>query len=190
MNNKTCSEFNVIDEFKELTIEEINKRLRKAAFPYAVLMQHIQGDFNIGTMIRNANAFNSEKVFYLGKKKYDRRGTVGTHHYSDLKYIRELDSLRELKNEYCFIGIDNIEGSQSIYDFPWDKYEIATKQNQPGYRKALFLFGEENNGLIPEVLEMCQVVVHIPQYGSVRSLNVGTASGIIMNEFVRKCASI
>jgi len=33
---------------------------------------------------------------------------------------------------------------------------------------------------------MCSRIVMIPQYGSVRSLNVGTASGIVMNDFVSK----
>ncbi len=184
----TCKDFNVIEDYKNCTVEEVNEKLRQTAFPCAVLMQHIQGDFNIGTVIRNANAFNVEKVFYFGKKKYDRRGCVGTHHYTDIEYIREVEKLKDLKGEYCFVGVDNIEDSVSIFDLDWKKLEIEMSQNsQLGLRKTLFLFGEENNGLIPEVLEMCNVVAHIPQYGSVRSLNVGTASGIVLNEFVRKC---
>ena len=50
-------------------------------------MEHWNGDFNISTLIRNANAFNIEKVYYLGKKKIDRRGSVGTHHYVSINYL-------------------------------------------------------------------------------------------------------
>ena len=186
----TCKDFNVIEDYKNCTVEEVNRKLRETAFPYAVLMQHIQGDFNIGTVIRNANAFNAEKVFYFGNKRYDRRGTVGTHHYTDIQYLTDLDKLRDLKKEYCFIGVDNTESSESIFDLSWKKLEVTTTRLlQNDLRKSLFLFGEENNGLIPEVLDMCDVVVHIPQFGSVRSLNVGTASGVVMYEFVKQCTN-
>ena len=69
---------NVMDHFKDMPDEEIKEELQKTAHPFAVCMEQWQGDFNIGTLIRNANAFNAEKVFYIGRKRYDRRGTVGT----------------------------------------------------------------------------------------------------------------
>jgi tRNA G18 (ribose-2'-O)-methylase SpoU len=47
-------------------------------------------------------------------------------------------------------------------------------------------FGEEGTGLSKETMELCDIVVHITQYGSVRSLNVGTASGIAMYDFINK----
>ena len=76
-NSWTC---NVEDRFKSMSTDQIKETLRSTSHNFAVMMEHWQGDFNIGTMIRNSNAFNSEKVFYYGKKKYDRRGAVGTHH--------------------------------------------------------------------------------------------------------------
>ena len=75
---------NVIDKYKSMTDDQIREDLSKNKNPIAVCMEHWNGDFNIATLIRNANAFNVEKVFYLGKKKIDRRGTVGTHHYVDI----------------------------------------------------------------------------------------------------------
>ena len=79
--------YNVVDEFKDKSTDEIKDILRATSHPFAVLMENWQGDFNIGTMIRNANAFNAKKVFYYGKKRYDRRGAVGTHHYVDLHHL-------------------------------------------------------------------------------------------------------
>ena len=95
--------YNVADEFKHFSTDEIKQTLRATSNPFSVLMEHWQGDFNIGTMIRNANAFNAEKVFYYGKKKYDRRGTVGTHHYVELNFIDDNDGLVSLKSDFVFV---------------------------------------------------------------------------------------
>ncbi len=46
------------------------------------------------------------------------------------------------------------------------------------------LFGEEGVGLTKEALNLAEYAVEIPQFGSVRSLNVGTCSGILMYDYV------
>jgi len=165
--------YNVEDRFKGKTKEEIKQSLRSTSNNFAVMMEHWNGDFNIGTMIRNANAFNAEKVFYFGKKKYDRRGTVGTHHYVDLRYIDDADLLISLKSDYVFVCLDNIDGSIPMEDFEWPE-------------NSLMIFGEEGIGLTEEMLELADHVVSIKQYGSVRSMNVGTTSGIAMYDYMNK----
>ena len=87
---------NVIDRYKSMTDEQIRQDLLKTKNPISVCMEHWQGDFNISTLIRNANAFNVEKVFYLGKKRIDIRGAVGSHHYIDILHVP--DGVRELVN--------------------------------------------------------------------------------------------
>lgn len=140
-------------------------------------MQHIRGDFNFSTVIRNANAFAAKEVFYIGKKKFDRRGAVGTYLYTKVRFLSDSESLVRLKDEYLFVGVDNIEGSVLIETFVWPDKPI------------LLLFGEEGGGLTSEVIRLCDVIVAINQYGSVRSLNVGTASGIVMYEYVKNYVS-
>jgi len=49
---------------------------------------------------------------------------------------------------------------------------------------TLFVFGEEGVGLTPAMQDMCEDIVEIPMYGSVRSLNCGVASGIVMYSFM------
>ena len=60
--------YNVEDRFKGKSKKEIVETLRSTSHNFSVMMEHWNGDFNIGTMIRNANAFNAKKVFYYGKK--------------------------------------------------------------------------------------------------------------------------
>jgi tRNA G18 (ribose-2'-O)-methylase SpoU len=170
---------NIIDKYKDnrltrWTTELIREDLQKQNFPYAVVMENFAGDFNIGTVVRNANAFNAECVFYLGQKHWDRRGAVGTHNYTDVKRLKTREELIKLKEEYTFVGVENsVCGAVSLDKFEWPD-------------RTLLLIGEEGVGITPETLELCDKFVYIPQFGSVRSLNAGVASGIVMNDLVTK----
>ena len=165
---------NVVDEYKNISNDEINVLLKNKAFPYAVCMQHISGDFNLGTVLRNCNAFNATEMFYFGgKRSWDRRSALGTHHYTKLTHIKSIENLKQLKEKYVFIGVDNIPGSVDFTDFDYPD-------------NCLLIFGEEGLGILPEIAELCSAIIYIPQYGSVRSLNVGTASGILVHDFVSK----
>jgi tRNA G18 (ribose-2'-O)-methylase SpoU len=48
------------------------------------------------------------------------------------------------------------------------------------------VFGQEQEGLTEELLARCEKITFIHQYGSVRSLNVGVASGIAMYDYCKK----
>ena len=168
---------NVVDRYKNWSTESIKRDLQRTANPFAVCMEHWQGDFNISTLIRNANAFNAEKVFYLGKKRFDRRGTVGSHHYVDLVFLDGgVSELVDLKSKYTIVAVDNnVPNTQKLGKFDWISLE----------KPPLMVFGEEGVGLTPEALKIADYSVEIPQYGSVRSLNVGTSSGILMYSFLQ-----
>ena len=167
-------QYNVSDEYKSWFVEDIKKDLKLKSHSFSVLMEHWKGDFNISTMIRNANAFNASQVFYIGRKKFDRRGCVGTHHYVDLNYLNNVEELLKLKEKYVFIGLDNnVDGCIPIETFEWPE-------------NSLMIFGEEGEGISSLLLKNCDYCVSIGQYGSVRSLNVGTSSGIAMYDYIRK----
>ena len=168
---------NVVDKYKSMTVENIREDLKKTANPLAICMEHWNGDFNISTLIRNANAFNVEKVYYLGKKKIDKRGCVGTHHYIDICHLgSDVHELVKLKSKYTFVAIDNnIADTHKLHKFNWNMLE----------KPPLMLFGEEGSGLTQEMLNLADYRIEIEQYGSVRSLNVGTSSGLLMYDFVR-----
>jgi len=167
---------NVIDKYKDYSwnVELIKQDVKNNTFPYAVLMEHFKGDFTIGSVLRSCNALGANKMYYYGKKKYDRRSTVGTYHYTDMINLKEYSDLINLKNDYVFVALENnIQGTVPIYDYEWDE-------------NSLIIVGEEGNGVSQEVLNICDKFVHIPQYGSVRSVNAAVAASIAMNDYVCK----
>jgi tRNA G18 (ribose-2'-O)-methylase SpoU len=174
---------NVIDYYKDWETTAILADLNTKRNNFTVIASNLENDFNIATLIRNANAFMASQVWIYGKKQYDRRGTVGTHHYTNFKHVKTIDdiyqSLGELKalhnNSIKIIGIDNVEDAEEISTFSWSKHQ-----------HTVMIFGQEKNGIPTELLDICDDIVYIPQYGSVRSLNVGTASGIAMYDYCSK----
>lgn len=161
---------NVIDKYKTMSNSKIKEDLDRHSFPYSIMMQHIKGDFNISTFIRNGNAFGVERIYYWGKKQWDRRGAVGSHNYKQLDHLSSKEEILSLKDKYRFVAIENNVNypSESLDSFIPEKNDI-------------YIFGEESSGIEDWLLNTCDKYVHINQWGSVRSLNVGTTSGIIMN---------
>jgi tRNA G18 (ribose-2'-O)-methylase SpoU len=163
---------NVIDYYKYWTNDSINVHLDQNRHKFGVLCSNLGNDFNIATVIRNNNAFLAKEVFIYGRKKWDRRGAVGAHLYSGIHHLpaeKDLDSIQG----YVWVGIDNIEGAIPMDSYVWPE-------------NTLMCFGQEQIGLPDEIIKKCQDIVYIKQYGSVRSLNVGTAAGIAMYDYTSK----
>lgn len=162
-------QFNVADQYKGMSVEEIKLAIKETANPFAVCMEHLIGDFNFGTVVRNANAFNAKEVFYVGDRKWDRRSAVGVHNYTDVKWLSTIEDFKSLQEKYVIVGIDNVPGS-----VPLSSYQFV--------QDTLLVFGEEGVGLTLGMQTLCKDIVEIDMFGSVRSLNCGTASGIAMYE--------
>jgi len=167
--------FNVKPHLKALSRDEIKYHCKSNSKPYAVMMAQVMGDFNFASVIRSANAFGSEKVFYFGKKRFDRRGTCGTHLYIDVEYLSTQEEIENLKKEYVFVALENINRTHYLSDFSWKTD-----------KKPLIIIGEEGTGIPKEVLSLCDFQVEIEQFGSVPSVNAAIAASIAMNDFVTK----
>lgn len=177
--NKIKKEWNVCDKYREdiftaWTVDLVREDLQRNSFPYAVLMENFVGDFTIGSVLRSCNALGGNKMFYYGRKEYDRRGTVGSYHYTCMDHLSSFEEVLNLKKKYVFVALENnMENSEPIYDYEWDE-------------NSLIVIGEEGKGISKEMLEVCDKFVFIPQYGSVRSMNAAVAASIAMNDYVQK----
>lgn len=166
---------NVVDMYKYWTVDAIKADLRTKHNNFSVLITNLFHEFNIGSVIRNANAFCAKEVIVYGRKKFDRRGAVGSHLYTDLKHVKFTDEL-DLKGKVV-VGVDNLEGAVPLETFKWPTEHVV------------LAFGQEGTGLTDELIDLCQHMVYIKQYGSIRSLNVGCASAIAMYDYCQKMCS-
>lgn len=165
---------NVHDRYKDMPTEDIKADLKKNASSLAVLVANVEGDFNIGAVIRSSNNFGASKIFYFGKKQFDPRGAVGTVHYSEVVHLATMEDVKELKLHYIFVGLENnVPKMEPLMDFDWPVV-------------PLIVVGSEQNGIPNEILELCEHVVEIPSRGSVRSLNAGCAASIALYDHASK----
>jgi tRNA G18 (ribose-2'-O)-methylase SpoU len=166
---------NVIDKFRNWKVEAIAKDLANRAFPFHVAIENYQHDYNIGTIVRSANAFNAAGVHIIGKRHWNRRGAMATEKYLQLHHhttVADFVAWAHQSNQ-TIIGIDNIPGSSNL---------VSASLPQ----KAVFVFGQEGPGLSTEIQIHCTQIIAIEQFGSTRSVNVGVAAGIIMYEWARR----
>ena len=168
---------NVTDFYKGWEADAIKADLDTNRLPFITAFEHVNGDFNKATGIRNTNGFLGREVWIVGEraKRYDKRGTVGTHHYEHVKYFDDwVEALGSSDHAgYEFVAIDNVKDAVPMTKFKWSE-------------KTVMMFGEEQRGLSDEALALCDTIVYIPMRGSVRSFNVGTASGIAMYDYSMK----
>ena len=82
---------NLVDKFKGMSNEDIVAELDKSRVPLEVAIENLAHDFNIGTVVRNANAFNMARVHIIGKRKYNRRGAMVTDKYLHMDHFATVD---------------------------------------------------------------------------------------------------
>lgn len=164
---------NVVDEFKGIEQEKIIAEL-DARFPnyLEIAVDNITRDFNMGTIIRTANAFGVRHVHVIGRKQWNKRGAMMTDTYLHVHYHQTAEEFIQAIQGKTLVAIDNVKGSRPLGD-----------KELP--RDSVLLFGAEGPGIREELLERATEVIAIEQYGSTRSINVGVAAGIVMYEWVR-----
>ena len=82
---------NLVDKFKGLPNEAVVAELDKSRTSLEVAIENLSHDFNIGTIVRNANAFNVARVHIIGKRKYNRRGAMVTDKYLHIDHFATVE---------------------------------------------------------------------------------------------------
>jgi tRNA G18 (ribose-2'-O)-methylase SpoU len=166
---------NVVDRYRYWRREAVVADLDERRHEFHVAIENWQHDFNIGTVVRNANAFAAREVHIVGKRRWNRRGAMVTDRYQHVRHHETVEAFAAWATGagLAVVGIDNLPGSVPI--------ETASLP-----RRCVLVFGQEGPGLSEPVREACSVVCSISQFGSTRSINAGVASGIAMHAWIRE----
>lgn len=160
---------NVVDAYRYWRMDAIVADLDTRRHVFHVAVENWEHDFNIGTVVRNANAFMAAAVHIVGRRRWNRRGAMVTDRYQHVLHHPTVDDFVEWATgaEVTVVGIDNIEGAVPI-------------ETTALPEACVMVFGQEGPGLSPEMQAAAATVCGITQYGSTRSINAGVASGIAM----------
>ncbi len=170
---------NVLDRYRYWSHEAIVADLDTRRHPFHVAIENWQHDFNIGTVVRNANAFLAAEVHVIGRKKWNRRGAMVTDRYQHIRHHPTVEAFAGWAAEAGveIVGIDLVPGAVPL-------------EHERLPERGVLLFGQEGPGLSPEALAASAVVCSIAQFGSTRSINAGVASGIAMHTWIRQHADL
>ncbi|GAA0283459.1 RNA methyltransferase [Cryptosporangium japonicum] len=168
---------NVVDRYRYWKREAIVEDLDRSRHPFHVAIENWQHDFNIGTVVRTANAFLAREVHIVGRRRWNRRGAMVTDRYQHIRHHAGIDELLAwaADERLPVIGIDNLPGA-----VPLETVELP--------RACVLLFGQEGPGLSDAARDGLDLVCSIAQFGSTRSINAGVASGIAMHAWIRRYA--
>jgi tRNA G18 (ribose-2'-O)-methylase SpoU len=168
---------NVQEQFLNLTAEQIKEATANGRSGLVNICMNLTSDFNKSSVIRASNAFLCRETYLVGSKKYDRRGTVGMHHFEVIKHADTLtEVIDHLHSEgYTVYAVDNTPSLN-----PQVVYDVELPE------QAAFVYGEEQAGLSDEDVALCDASLYIPQRGVARSLNVAQAAAVMMSEYSRQ----
>jgi 23S rRNA (guanosine2251-2'-O)-methyltransferase len=167
---------------KELERKTVDQFRKSEKSPFAVVLDNVRSQSNVGSIFRTADAFLTEAIYLCGitakpPNREIQKTALGATESVTWKYFpKTTDAILDLKEEgYKIIGIEQTEGSIELQDMHIEKGE-----------KYALVFGHEVDGVDQNVLNICDICVEIPQFGTKHSFNIAVSAGIVLWELNKK----
>ena len=170
-----------------------------------IICLNLSGDINIGSIIRSASLFGVGRVHLLGRRRYDKRGAVGTHrqvptafhtamvgaHSETLDTKEALACLEVLAKDHVLVVVEQVVGALPLARL-WEGLAARGHTMHGEKKHPIFLFGNEGSGIPDDLLTIMStdvsfdtLFVAIPQVGTSRSHNVSNAAAMVLWEYYR-----
>jgi tRNA G18 (ribose-2'-O)-methylase SpoU len=170
-----------MDELNRLTPCEYRETTK---WPVTVILENIRSCHNIGSVFRTADALLVEKIFLCGytatpPNKEIHKTALDAEKYVEWEYAESTCGVVErLKMEGTRVyAVEQTENSILLPLFHPEKMG-----------KIAVIFGNEVKGVSQEVIDRCDGVLEIPQFGTKHSFNISVSAGIVLWEITRKLA--
>ncbi len=167
------------DELPRLDVGQFKEAVKT---PLVIVLDDIRSLNNIGSVFRTADAFLIEKIYLCGitatpPHKDIRKTALGATDSVAWEYAENAVTLLQNLEEagYVTVAIEQAENATMLQNF-----SVSNDQ------KYALVFGNEVKGVSQLVVDECDDVVEIPQYGTKHSLNISVSAGIVIWDFWRK----
>ncbi|PLX01119.1 MAG: RNA methyltransferase [Marinilabiliales bacterium] len=168
-----------LHELERIGIEEYKQRDK---LPIVIVLDNIRSLNNIGSFFRTADGFRVERIILCGltatpPHKDIHKTALGATDSVEWEYCDKTEyAVAGLKKDgYVLAAIEQCD--DSIY---LDKFVISQEN------KYALIFGHEVKGVSQQVIDLCDLAIEIPQYGTKHSFNVSVSAGILMWEFSKQ----
>ena len=148
--------------------------------PIYIVLDNVRSAHNVGCIFRMADAVLASKIFVCGNSRMPegrkfRKGSRGVEKWIPWSYQETVtDAITQLKND----GVEII--SIEICD-------LSVNYTAVDYTKPVcFVIGSETYGVSPDALRLSDRCIHLPMLGMSNSLNVSTATCVVLYDWLRK----
>jgi tRNA G18 (ribose-2'-O)-methylase SpoU len=155
--------------------QALRKRLDAHRLPYAVAVENLTKDWNLGNLIRTANAFLCGEILLVGGDTFDAAGSGGIHRFERMRHFPDAEAFFAYAREagYTVIAVEIDERAELLHRCTYPQ-------------KPLFLLGSELSGLSRALAERCDARIMVPQYGLIPCLNVIVTCSIVLYDHVTR----
>ena len=175
--------FNVRDEYKDLTVPQLKEIQERGSLPFEVMTLNLNGDLNVGMIIRSAALMGASRVHIFGRRRIDRRSLVGVQNYMNMVRQWGLDDEEDL----CYTKFEQYVKSSQLNPIFIEQGGIELhKVDWSKHTNPCFVFGNEGSGIPDEFLNSSYPTISIPQTGVRRSFNVSAAASIVMWDYISR----
>jgi len=167
------------EELNRLEVDQFKKATKT---PLVIVLDDIRSLNNVGSVFRSSDAFLIEKIYLCGitatpPHKDIRKTALGATESVAWEYRENaIELINELENkEYVTVAIEQAENATMLQNF-----KVLKEQ------KYALVFGNEVKGVAQEIVDNCDAVIEIPQYGTKHSLNIAVSAGLVIWDFWSK----
>jgi tRNA G18 (ribose-2'-O)-methylase SpoU len=174
-------------KLKIYEIERIDTEQFRSAnkIPVVIVLDNIRSAHNVGSFFRTSDAFRIAHIYLCGitaqpPSNEIRKTALGATESVEWSYheITE-DVVEELQSKgFTVAGIEQVDNPVMLEDYKNNNKAIA------------LVFGNEVKGVQQSVLDLCDLAIEIPQYGTKHSLNVSVSGGIVIWEVFKQFRGI
>ncbi len=152
---------------------------QRPRLPLRLVLDQVRSAYNVGALFRTADAVAVTKISLVGFTPHPphpqlEKTALGATSYVPWEHRETAEEvlLDLADSEFELVALETGADAVEIWDFDWPE-------------KTALVVGNEVEGVSPDVLAACRKKVCLPMIGFKASLNVATALGIAMYEFLR-----
>jgi tRNA (guanosine-2'-O-)-methyltransferase len=162
-------------------LKRLHRAWRRRSFGrVALILDHVQSPFNVGSILRTAAALKADHLWLVGDTAAPTnpkaaKTALGSQRFVDWSWHGTLvEAAGAARDEgYAIVGIELADDAAPLPELVLDG-------------PVCLMLGHEDRGLAPASLALCDRVAFIPQLGRIGSLNVATAAAIALYEVRRR----
>ncbi|RJQ71674.1 TrmH family RNA methyltransferase [Pseudonocardiaceae bacterium YIM PH 21723] len=170
-----------MSQLRSTDLKRLHRSWRRSSeVRIAVMLEQLQGPFNVGAITRTSAAFGADELLLIGNSippdnAKAQKTAMGTDRYLKVSAFETIADGAKYAREagYHLLGLELASEARPLHAL-----ELA--------RDVCIVVGHEDRGLSADALSLCDSVGFIPQLGKVGSLNVATAAAIATYEIRRQ----